>query len=334
MSQSTNSVRMPPPRFFGSRQQLRRLIHESGIFLALIILLVVGAMSSPFFLKTTNIVNVSRQIAIIGIVGIGMTFVILTSGIDLSVGATIGLVSVISGQMLRNEVEWPLALAAGLLAGAAVGAVNGIGITKGKLQPFIMTLGMMVIVRGITMTYTDGQPILIGRERAAPIKWLSEEFYGVPVPVWILLAIALSAAFILTYTPFGRKIYAVGDNVEAARLSGINTDWVIFWCYVLSGAMAAISALILVSRLRTGEPTQGEGFELDAIAIVVIGGTSLFGGEGTIRGTLMGAAIVAALANLLNLLGVSPFSQQIVKGLIIIGAVLIERYNTMFAERR
>jgi ribose/xylose/arabinose/galactoside ABC-type transport system permease subunit len=318
----------------GNEGRAWRVMRESGILGALIILIIVGAIISPHFLKATNLINVIRQIAIIGIIGVGMTFVILTSGIDLSVGSIVGFVAVLSASMLRVGVPWFMAVPVGLLAGGILGAFNGFGITRGNLQPFIMTLGMMVIARGVTMTYSQGQPISIG-EAAESFSWLGAgDFLGIPVPVWLLLLVASLSGLVLTYTPFGRYIYAVGDNVEAARLSGINTNLVTFGVYVISGVMAALSALILVSRLTTGEPLQGTGFELDAIAIVVIGGTSLFGGEGGVRGTLIGAAIVAVLANLLNLVGVSPFSQQIVKGLIIIGAVLLERRRAILVERR
>jgi ribose transport system permease protein len=318
----------------GHQGWVRRFIRESGILGALIILVVVGAIISPHFLKTGNLINVARQIAIVGILGLGMTFVILTSGIDLSVGSIVGFVAVVSASLLQAGIPWPVAMLVGFLAGAVIGAINGFGITKGNLQPFIMTLGMLVIARGSTMTYSQGQPISIG-DAAETFSWLGAgSFIGLPVPVWILLIVATASGVILTYTPFGRHIYAVGDNLEAARLSGINTTLIIFSVYVISGLMAALSALILVSRLTTGEPLQGTGFELDAIAIVVIGGTSLFGGEGGVRGTLIGAAIVAVLANLLNLVGVSPFSQQIVKGLIIIGSVLLERRKAALMERR
>lgn len=321
-------------RLLGNEGRVWRLVRESGILGALIILVVVGAIISPHFFKTGNLINVIRQIAIVGILGVGMTFVILTSGIDLSVGSIVGLVAVVSASMLRAGIPWPIAVIAGLFVGGLTGALNGFGITKGNLQPFIMTLGMLVIARGVTMTYSEGYPIKIG-EAAESFGWLGAgSFLGLPVPVWLLLAVSGLAGFTLTYTPFGRHIYAVGDNEEAARLSGINTTLVTFSVYVISGVLAALSSLILVSRLTTGEPLQGTGFELDAIAIVVIGGTSLFGGEGGVRGTLIGAAIVAVLANLLNLVGVSPFSQQIVKGLIIIGAVLLERRRAALLERR
>jgi ribose transport system permease protein len=311
-----------------------RRIRQSGIFLALVALIIVGSLLSEHFFRFDNLVNVSRQTAIVGLIGIGMTFVILTAGIDLSVGSMVGFSAIASASAMSNGAPWPLGMLIGLTAGALAGAINGLGITKGRLQPFIMTLGMLVIVRGVTMTYSDGKPISLGEKRHS-FAWLGTgEFLELPVPVWILALFATVAALVLRYTQFGRHVYAVGDNREAARLSGINTNRVIFTVYVISGICAAMTALIIVSRLTAGEPSQGTGFELDAIAIVVIGGTSLFGGEGGIGGTLIGAAIVAVIANLLNLLGVSPFSQQIVKGLIILGAVLLERQTAGRREGR
>lgn len=296
-----------------------------GILVALIILVVIAAALSPHFLTLNNLANVARNTSIVGIVGIGMTFVILTRGIDLSVGSILGFTAIVFALLLGSGVPWYLAIPLTVGAGAMVGSLNGLGITKGRLQPFIMTLGMLVIARGVTMTVVDGRPQPL-REAAADVAWLgSGSFLSIPVPVLLFAGMALLAWFVLRHTTFGRQVYAVGDNPEAARLSGISTNWVIFSVYVISGMCAAVAALIEVSRLATGVPSQGTGTELDAIAIVVIGGTSLFGGEGGVGGTLVGAAIIAAVNNLLNLLGVSPFSQQIVKGLIIVGAVFLER---------
>jgi ribose/xylose/arabinose/galactoside ABC-type transport system permease subunit len=302
-----------------------QFFRSSGILIALVLLIVIGALLSPYFLQPANLLNVARQMAVVGILGIGMTFVILTAGIDLSVGSIVGFVAIVAAMLLAGGTPWPIALVAGLAAGAFVGGINGLGVTKGRLQPFIMTLGMLVIVRGVTMTWSEGRPIAF-RDAAEGVAWIGTgSLIGIPTPVWIFAAVAIVAGFTLRYTTFGREVYAVGDNLEAARLAGINTGRVIFGVYVISGLLAAVSALIIISRLTAGEPSQGTGFELDAIAIVVIGGTSLFGGEGGVRGTVIGAAIVATMGNLLNLLGVSPFSQDIVKGLIILGAVLLER---------
>jgi ribose transport system permease protein len=307
------------------RERAARIVRNSGILLAFIVLIVLGATQSEHFLTFENFANVARQASITGILGIGMTFVILTAGIDLSAGSILGIVAIGYAAMLAGGVPWPVAILLALVFGAAVGAINGLGITRGGIQPFIMTLGMLVIARGVTLTYSDAKPIRAGAA-AADIGWIGNgTLVGLPVPFLLFMGIALVAWFTLRYTPFGRSVYAVGDNLEAARLSGIPTRRVIFSVYVISGLCAAVSALIVVARLGAAEATQGEGFELDAIAIVVIGGTSLFGGVGGIGGTLVGAGIVAAVNNLLNLLGVPPFSQRIAKGLIILGAVLLER---------
>jgi len=282
-------------------------------------------MISPYFLQTENLINIVRQMAIIGIVSIGMTFVILTAGIDLSVGAVIAVVAVVCADMLQSGVPQPVVIVAGLLLGGMLGGVNGVGIAKGKVPAFIMTLGMMVAGRGIAMTISEGKPVPLG-DAGESFYWLGGgDVFGIPVPVVIFAAVIVLAFLLLKFTAFGRAVYAVGDNPEAARLSGIHNGWVIFNVYVISGVLSGLTALIFISRLTVGEPTAGTGFELDAIAMVVIGGTSLFGGEGGIRGTIIGTAIVVVIANILNLLGVTPFTQQIVKGLIIVLAVLLER---------
>jgi ribose transport system permease protein len=312
-----------------------RFVRSKGILLALLVLLAVGALLSPHFFTVGNITNVARQTSTFGILGVGMTFVILTAGIDLSVGSMVGFVAICFAALMSSGVPWPVAMLLALVAGGLVGAVNGLGITKGRLQPFIMTLGMLVIARGVTMTYANGKPIPVGAARAEDIEWLWTGSLGfIPVPVLLFAGLAGAAWFTLRFTPFGRQIYAVGDNLEAARLSGISTNRVIFSAYVISGLCAALAALLYVARLTSAEPRAGEGYELDAIAIVVIGGTSLFGGEGGVGGTVIGAAIVAGMNNLLNLLGVSPFSQNIVKGLIILGAVLLERRSVVREEGR
>jgi ribose transport system permease protein len=226
--------------------------------------------------------------------------------------------------LLAADMPIALVIAAGLGIGVLLGAVNGIGITLGRLPPFIMTLGMMVMGRGLAMTISDGHPIHFPN-KSADFAWLGQGYLvGLPVPVWIFAVVAVVAYVVLRYTPFGRNIYAVGSNPEAARLSGIDVQLTIFAVYVISGFLSALTALIFVSRLTVGEPVAGIGLELEAIAVSVIGGTSLFGGEGGVVGTIIGAAIFAVLANLLNLAGVSPFTQQIVKGAIIVLAVLFE----------
>ena len=309
-------------------------IRTSAILGVLIIFMIIGAVLSPHFFTASNLLNVSRQMSIVGIASMGMTFVIITAGIDLSVGSILGFSAVAAAWMLSSGVPWPLALLLSIGAGAGVGLINGLGITRGKIQPFIMTLAMLVIARGVTMTLSNGQPIPLG-DSAESVAWVgSGNFLGLPVPLWILLTVFLISSYVLRNTPFGWHVYAVGGNLEGARRSGLNTRRTITSVYVISGACAAIAALIIITRLTAGEPSQGTLLELDAIAAVVIGGTSLFGGVGGVGATLVGAAILAVTENLLNLLGVSPFSQQIVKGLIILGAVLLERRVPMLTGPR
>ena len=301
-----------------------KALRASGLLWVLLALCIAAALISDAFLNPFNLVNVARQIALFGIVSVGMTFVILTAGIDLSVGSIVAVTAVISALLLDAGVPVALVIPAGLAVGLSLGAVNGVGITIGRLPPFIMTLGMMVMGRGLAMTISDGHPIHF-QQASADFAWLGQGYLlGLPVPVWIFAIVATTAYIVLRYTTFGRTIYAVGSNPEAARLSGINVQLTIFSVYAISGFLSALTALIFVSRLTVGEPVAGVGLELEAIAVTVIGGTSLFGGEGGIVGTVIGAAIFAVLANILNLAGVSPFTQQIVKGAIIVIAVLFE----------
>jgi ribose transport system permease protein len=303
---------------------LRGWAQSLGLLWVLLILCAVAIYLSPSFIQTGNLLNVGRQVALYGIVSVGMTFVILTRGIDLSVGSIVGVVSVTTAMMLAGGVPIPLAMAAALALGALFGAVNGAGVVFLGMPPFIMTLGTLVMGRGIAMTIATGEPQSLG-EAADRFYFLGGGFLlGIPVPIWIFGAIAAVAFTVLRHTPFGRQIYAVGSNAEAARLAGINVPKVLLSVYVVSGVLSALTALIFVSRLTVGEPTAGTNLELEAISIVVIGGTSLFGGEGGVIGTVIGAAIIALMANILNLLGISPFTQQIVKGAIILAAVGFE----------
>jgi ribose transport system permease protein len=300
------------------------ILRTSGLIWVLVVLCVVAALISPAFLNPFNLINVVRQVALFGIVSVAMTYVILTAGIDLSVGSIVAVTAVVCALMLKSGVPIPAVLIAGFAVGIALGAINGLGITLGGIPPFIMTLGTMVMGRGLALTIADGHPI--GFDNAAKdFAWLGQGTpFGLPAAIWIFAAVAGLSFVVLRYTPFGRNVYAVGSNREAARLSGINVGLTIFFVYIISGVLAALTGMIFISRLTVGEPTAGMGLELEAIAITVIGGTSLFGGEGSVIGTVIGAAIVAVLANILNLAGVSPFTQQIVKGAIIVAAVLFE----------
>jgi ribose transport system permease protein len=303
---------------------VKNLPHGAGLFGALIGLIIVASFVSPHFFNTFNLLNVMRQVAMYGILGVAMTFVILTKGIDLSVGSTVALAGVCGALLM--EAGWPiwLMVPACLVLGVLVGAVNGLGISVSRIPAFIMTLGTMVMVRGLGLILADGGTVNPGASGDA-FFWLGGGYLaGVPTPIYVFAIVCLISYVLLGYTAFGRAIYAVGSNEEAARLSGINVGLVTFAVYIVCGVLATLSGLIFLSRLSVGDPNSGLGLELEAITIAVIGGTSLFGGEGGIPGTIGGAMVLAIIANVLNLAGVSPFSQQVVKGAIIILAVLLE----------
>ncbi len=310
-------------RAAGDRQRLdaRDILARYGTFIALIALIVVAALLSPRFLSPVNLMNVLRQTAIVGVLGIGMTYVILTAGIDLSVGATLALSAVLLAGTLESTGNIVLAMLVAVLAGMAVGLGNGLGVTLGRVQPFVMTLGMLGIARSIAFLYTGGEPIPVLDRNflTLGIGYL----WRIPIPSVIFIAILVIAALVLRYTPFGRAVYAIGSNEEAARLSGIAVGRVKTLVYIISGATAGIGAILYCSQFASAPPIAGEGYELDAIAAVVVGGTSLFGGQGGVIGTFFGALIIGILSNILNLMGVSPFAQPLAKGALIILAVLI-----------
>ena len=307
----------------GGRQRLdvRDILARYGTFIALILLIVIAAMLSPRFLSPVNLMNVLRQTAIVGVLGIGMTFVILTAGIDLSVGATLALSAVLLAGTLESTGNIMLTMLVAVLAGMAVGLGNGLGVTLGRVQPFVMTLGMLGIARSLAFLYTGGQPIPVVDKGflMLGIGYL----WKIPIPSVIFIAILIVAALVLRYTPFGRAVYAIGSNEEAARLSGIEVGRVKTAVYIISGFTAGVGAIMYCSQFASAPAIAGEGYELDAIAAVVVGGTSLFGGQGGVIGTFFGALIIGILSNILNLLGVSPFAQPLAKGALIILAVLI-----------
>jgi ribose/xylose/arabinose/galactoside ABC-type transport system permease subunit len=277
---------------------------------------------TPHFLTVSNLLNVMEQTSINAIVAVGMTFVIISGGIDLSVGSLVAVAGVVLAAALKADWGAPAAVAIALAVGAACGMVNGLVIALGRLPPFIMTLGMMSVARGAALMFTDGRPISgfdAGFRAIATSRIL-----GVPSPVLITLAIYLVAHFVLSRTRFGRYVYGIGGNEEATRLSGVTVSFHKTMIYVVSGVMSAIAAVLLTARLNTAQPIAGIMYELDAIAATVIGGTSLTGGEGSLGGTLIGALTMGVLRNGLNLLGVSSFLQQLVIGLVIIAAVLVD----------
>ncbi len=307
---------MKPPRVVA-------LLRRYGIVLAFLVLMAVLSVLSPAFLTVSNLFNVAQQVSINAIMAAGMTFVILTAGIDLSVGSVLAFSGAIMAGLLSTGKPVLLGILGGLAVGTLLGLINGIVITRGKVQPFIATLAMLTIARGLTLVYTDGRPIT-GLPEA--FVWLGAGDVGrVPVPV-IIMALVFGAAYvILTQTPLGRYVYAIGGNEEAARLSGVNVQFVKTLVYATSGLLSAVSAIVITGRLNSAQPTAGAGYELDAIAAVVLGGTTLAGGEGSVLGTLLGAFIIGVLNNGLNLLNVSSFYQQVVKGVVILLAVLLDR---------
>ncbi|MEN2425408.1 ABC transporter permease [Chromobacterium vaccinii] len=307
--------------------QQKANLQRLGPFIALVLVAVGLSVMSPDFLTVNNLLNVMRQVSINALIAFGMTLVILLGGIDLSVGSILALSSVLTATLLQAGVDPMLATLLGILAGAAMGLFNGLVISKGKVAPFIATLATMTILRGLALVFSNGSPItgfdselfsMLGGGYVAGL---------VPVPVVWMLILFIGFWFLLKKTVFGRHLYATGGNEEAARLSGVKVDRVKLWVYTASGAMSAMAGVVLTSRLNSAQPTAGAGYELDAIAAVVLGGTSLSGGRGWIFGTLIGALLIGVLNNGLNLLGVSSFYQQVIKGAVILLAVLLDRSN-------
>ena len=314
------------------RQRLSKLQPLIALFVLCVIL---GFLSDKFF-TPTNIWNVMRQVSVNICISTGMTLVVLTAGIDLSVGSILALCGAVTAGLLKNGIELSSsnlyigftilgASVAGLICGSVLGWFNGWTITRFRVPPFVATLAMLVIARGLTMLWTKGFPItgLGGRFDFLGTGW----FLGIPLPVWISGIVVAVAIFITDKTALGRYIYAIGGNESAARLSGINIRKIKIVVYTIAGALAAAGGLIVTSRLDAAQPNAGTGYELDSIAAVVIGGTSLSGGRGTILGTVLGAVIIGVLNNGLVLLNVSPFWQQVVKGFVILVAVIIDKAN-------
>ena len=293
-----------------------------GTVIGLIVLCAILWILTPYFLTISNLLNVAEQTSINAIVAVGMTFVILSGGIDLSVGSIVALAGVTLGIALRDGQPLALALTAASTAGVVCGLVNGLLVSQGGLPPFIVTLGTMSIARGAALLVTEGRPI---SGFAPSFRVLATGRVGfVPAPVIATAVVYLAAHVALTRTTFGRYVYAIGGNEEATRLSGVAVRFHKTMIYGVSGLMSAIAAVILTARLNSAQPIAGMMYELDAIAATVIGGTSLMGGDGTLGGTLVGALIMGVLRNGLNLLGVSSFLQQIVIGAVIVVAVLLD----------
>ena len=315
-----------------------KIVLRFGPLIFLLALMVVFAITNKNFLNPTNLFNVTRQISITGLIALGMTFVILTAGIDLSVGSLVAFAGMMAAIVAKGGANnslsitaavttgygWFAALATGLLVGALAGGIQGLAITRLKVPPFVVTLGGLTIFRGLTLAVSSGGPIS-GFE--PDMRWFGAGLIGpVPVPAIIFAAVALICHLVLRYTRYGRSVYAVGGNAEAARLSGLQVDRIIISVYVIVGFLCGLASFVLAARLNSAEAVAGLGYELTVISAVVIGGTSLFGGIGSIGGTVIGAALIGVLSNGLVLNNVPPYTQQVMIGVILILAVAFDRW--------
>jgi len=307
-----------------TRRLNKALLMRLAPLFSLVLLVIFFSFSSPFFFNTENIMTIALQTSVIGIMAIGVTYVIITSGIDLSLGSVVAFSGVVVGLCASYSMPLIVCVVAGMLAGGLCGCINGFLVTRATIPPFIATLGLMMSVRGINMVMTDGRAIYFSDYPMFKMLAQGRLFDVLPYPVFYLLIIALVAAWILKKTVIGRYVYAVGSNEVAAHLSGIKVQRVKIFVYAFCGLLTGIAGVILASRLNSGQPTVGVGYELEAIAAVVIGGTSLMGGVGTIGGTIIGAFIMSVLKNGLNLMGVSQFWQMVAMGIVVIAAVYLD----------
>ena len=314
-------------------------MHRLSALLTLVLLIIGFSLASQSFFSVNNGLTVLLQTSVIGLLGIGLTMVIITGGIDLSVGSVLALSGVASAMVIKAGLPVIPGMTFGVIVGAACGAINGLVVTRLRIPPFVATLGMMLMARGLALQLTGAAPIsrlgdafgvlgngaLFRVVEMQPNGFPKVIFPGIPSPAILLLLVAIAVAYMLRRRQIGRHIYATGSNEEAARLSGVRVDHTKLYAYVMSGALAGLAGNVLMSRLVTAQPSEGVMYELDAIAAAVIGGASLSGGVGTVSGTLIGAFIIGILRNGLNMAGVSAFIQQIVIGAVVIGAVWIDQ---------
>ncbi|ESW74155.1 sugar ABC transporter permease [Mesorhizobium sp. LSJC285A00] len=321
---------------------------KARTFIALIAVLVFFSIAAPNFLSTANLILMSKHVALNAFLAMGMTFVIITGGIDLSVGSIVGLCGMVAGYFVLNGIDLQfgytiyfnvveialITLAVGIL----IGAVNGLLITRLNVAPFIATLGVLYVARGLALLSSDGRtfPNLVGKPELGTTGFGflgAGRLLGLPVAIWILIVVALAAAYLTKYTPLGRHIFAVGGNERASRISGVRVNMVKMFVYMFSGFCAAIVGLIISSELMASHPATGESFELNAIAAAVLGGTSMSGGRGTIGGTIVGAFVIGILSDGLVMMGVSSFWQMVIKGLVIIVAVVVDQAQRRLQSR-
>jgi len=325
----SSTVRMSPP--VSSSVRVKALVSRLGLLLVIVVFILVMSVLSPVFLTVANFKNLFIQSTILAVLALGQTYVIMTRGIDLSVGGIMALSSALAmGLTVYSGLAVPLSLAVALVIGVAVGFLNGFSVTKIGITPLIVTLATLSITRGATFVYTNGANI-------TPVPEVMSEFgrgvvFGVPYSVILLIVLALLCHAVLARSVFGRSVYSTGGNELASRLAGIPTSRIITLTYVISGLMAAVAGLILTARLESAGPRAGVGIELTVIAACVIGGTSLFGGQGSIGGTLLGVALISLVSNAINLLGVPPAWDDLVKGIVIFVAAVVDVYRRKYAR--
>ncbi|MBZ9768898.1 ABC transporter permease [Mesorhizobium sp. CA6] len=317
-------------------------------FIALIAVLVFFSIAAPNFLSAGNLILMAKHVALNAFLAMGMTFVIITGGIDLSVGSIVGLCGMVAGYLVLNGIDLQIGYTVyfnvieialiTLGVGILIGAVNGLLVTRLNVAPFIATLGTLYVARGLALLSSDGRtfPNLVGKPELGTTGFGylgAGKLFGLPVSIWILVVVALGAAYLARYTPLGRHIFAVGGNERAARISGVRVNTVKMFVYMFSGLCAAIVGLIISSELMASHPATGESFELNAIAAAVLGGTSMSGGRGTIGGTIVGAFVIGILSDGLVMMGVSSFWQMVIKGLVIIVAVVVDQAQRRLQSR-
>ena len=304
------------------KKDMAKILRQFGLIFVALFIVVLMSFLSPVFMTSQNITNILRQISLNGILSIGMSFVILTGGIDLSVGSVIAITGVISGSIMDTGGNWFVACIVALLCSLICGAINGWLISYVEFQPFIATLSTMTIGRGIALAYSDGKPYTISDPSFINIG--QGYVLGIPIPIILLLIFCIAGLVILNMTTFGRYVFAIGGNKNAAKLSGVRTRRIQLAVYVLSSVCAWMVGLILAARISSGQPTAGESYEMDAIAATAIGGTSMSGGIGSLTGTICGFILLGLLNNSMNLMNINSFYQQIVKGCLIILAVFLD----------
>ncbi len=311
------------------RARFGSFIQQQGALILLVLVCLIATARYEAFLTPENLLNVLRQNSMLGIIALGMTFVILTGGIDLSVGSLLAVAGVIAANLAGHGLA--TAIIAAVAATTVLGLINGTVIAKARIQPFIVTLGMMIAARGIALAVTNEQNVRIPAAIAADFSWLGNGVIAgfLPVPILILIIVYIIGWLVLNYTPFGRHVFALGDNDEAARLMGLNIDRVTILVYTISGLLAGLAGVILASRLNTGSPVEGLGRELDAIAAVVVGGTLLTGGKGSVVSTLYGVLLLGVIFNIFNLEGqISPWWQLVFRGAILLAVVILQNRLT------